>query len=539
MMYHVKNKHPGAMCEAGGAQPKITSMFGGRQCDARRSENVTQLVHRMIEKDMLPISVVQCQGFIELIKYLEPQYEMPSRDTVTKRIEKHYKVKKEELHVKLARADKLALTTDCWTALTTESYITVTSHFIDADWDLQSNVLVTESLPVWHTAENLSEKLTSGVESWGLTSRILACVHDNASNIVAANSATSVPWGSVPCYAHTLQLAINDGFSVYLSRVIAAAGRLVKHFHHSHPATMALGAKQEQMSLAKHALIQSTKTRWNSVCDMFERLVEQRWAVTAVLSDRTVTKLQDARTLELQDEHWNIMTEILPVLTTLKCATTVLSDEKDVSISNIYPITFGLLEIHLLRKEDDSRRVCEFKSEVRASLKRRLQVDSAGVTSLPPVIASMLDPRHKHLLFLSPGVKENVKVELLELASSVGVPTDDREPAAASASEMEQAPRPAAVASASAPRAREAQPRQNAMELLLGEKYLDPVHVEGEAEKEVEHFLREVCPSLEVNPLRWWKENERRYPRLATLARGYLAIPGSVSSLLQGWWSTD
>ncbi|KAM3867730.1 E3 SUMO-protein ligase ZBED1-like [Diretmus argenteus] len=501
MMYHVKNKHPGAMCEAGGAQPKITSMFGGRQCDARRSENVTQLVHRMIEKDMLPISVVQCQGFIELINYLEPQYEMPSRDTVTKRIEKHYKVKKEELHVKLARADKLALTTDCWTALTTESYITVTSHFIDADWDLQSNVLVTESLPVWHTAVNLSEKLTSVVESWGLTGRILACVHDNASNIVAANSATSVPWGSVPCYAHTLQLAINDGFSVYLSRVIAAAGRLVKHFHHSHPATMALGAKQEQMSLAKHALIQSTKTRWNSVCDMFERLVEQRWAVTAVLSD--------------------------------------LCDHCFVSISNIYPITFGLLEIHLLRKEDDSRRVCEFKSEVRASLKRRLQVDSAGVTSLPPVIASMLDPRHKHLPFLSPGVKENVKVELLELASSVGVPTDDREPAAASASEMEQAPRPAAVASASAPRAREAQPRQNAMELLLGEKYLDPVHVEGEAEKEVEHFLREVCPSLEVNPLRWWKENERRYPRLATLARGYLAIPGSVSSLLQGWWSTD
>ena len=41
-----------------------------------------------------------------------------------------------------------------------------------------------------------------------------------------------------------------------------------------------------------------SKTRWNSVCDMFERLMEQRWAVTAVLSDRTVTKIQNARTLD-------------------------------------------------------------------------------------------------------------------------------------------------------------------------------------------------------------------------------------------------
>ena len=48
-----------------------------------------------------------------------PEYIMPSRATVTKRIEKHFEVK-DELKVKLT----LALTTDCWTALTEESYIT-------------------------------------------------------------------------------------------------------------------------------------------------------------------------------------------------------------------------------------------------------------------------------------------------------------------------------------------------------------------------------------------------------------------------------
>ncbi|KAJ8418875.1 hypothetical protein AAFF_G00003740 [Aldrovandia affinis] len=111
------------------------------------------------------------------------------------------------------------------------------------------------------------------------------------------------------------------------------------------------------MQLPKHNLIQSCKTRWNSVCDMFDRLVEQRWAVTAVLSDRTITKLQDARTL--------IMEEIAPVLAMLKCAMTVMSTETQVSISNIYPIIFSLLKTHLQRSEDDSRQVGEFKSKVR------------------------------------------------------------------------------------------------------------------------------------------------------------------------------
>ena len=96
---------------------------------------------------------------------------------------------------------------------------------------------------------------------------------------------------------------------------------------------------------------------------MFGRQLEQRWAVTAVLSDRTVTKLQDARVLELKDEYWQLMEDVA-----LKCATTVMSAEKEVSISNTYSITFSLINSHRLRKEGDSSRLVEFKSKVRASL---------------------------------------------------------------------------------------------------------------------------------------------------------------------------
>lgn len=107
---------------------------------------------------------------------------------------------------------------------------------------------------------------------------------------------------------------------------------------------------------------------------MCGRLLEQRGAITAGLSDRMTTKMQDARTLEMRDEHWHIMAEIAAVLETLKGATTVTSAEKYMSISNIYPIIFSLRNTHLMRAEEDDFRGAELKAKVRQCLSVRMGV---------------------------------------------------------------------------------------------------------------------------------------------------------------------
>ncbi|XP_048054650.1 E3 SUMO-protein ligase ZBED1-like [Megalobrama amblycephala] len=459
----------------------------------------------MVVKDVLPISVVCGEGFQELLGYIEPNYEIPSRCTITRRIEACFDERKKTLKSQLESTKFVSLTTDCWTALTTESYITITCHYIDEDWQIHSAVLLTQSMPSRHTAENLSAKLIDAVETWGLNGKVSACVHDNARSIVAANSPERVNWDSVPCFAHTLQLAVNDGFNVFVHRVIVAAGRLVRHFNHSTPACKALEAKQEQMTLPKQQLIQSVKTRWNSVCDVFGRLLEQRWAVTAVLSDNPVTRLQNARTLEMRDEYWQIMVEIAPVLETLKCATTIMSTEKNVSISNIYPITFSLLNTHLMRAEDDGHRVTEFKAKVRQSLSGRMKVDTDDLVTKPALIASVLDPRHKHLPFFAQTEKEAAKSKLIEMCAPLA---GADEVSAAQAGDMQRS-------------------QSSAMMLLLGGDYSTPRQATDDPEAEVDIYMRDDPPSLDINPLEWWKANERRFPRLATLARRYLCIPGT------------
>ncbi|KAK1895583.1 Zinc finger BED domain containing protein 1 [Dissostichus eleginoides] len=307
MLNHLKLKHKTLSLEPESERqehPLITSFTSARRhCDPARRERITALITRMITKDMLPLSFVEGEGFRELMNFVEPEYRVPTRKTIVSRVEQKYEEGVKKLKMDISQSEKVAITTDSWTTLTTESYTTITCHYITDGWEMKSAVLQTRSSDERHTAQNIAAQLQAAAEEWGLTDKITACVHDNASNMVLANR-TIADWESVPCYAHTLQLAVNDRFKVgSVHRVVAACGRLVSHFHHSTVAPAGLKKKQDTHNLPKHKLIQYSRTRWNSICDMFERLPEQRWALSAALSDRTITKLNDARTLELTDQN--------------------------------------------------------------------------------------------------------------------------------------------------------------------------------------------------------------------------------------------
>lgn len=388
-------------------QTSIASFTVRQNCSAARGEKMTQLITEMIAKDLLPIRFVEGEGFKDLMHYVEPQYNVPSRKTVTRRIDALYEKTAASLKDRLSKTARMAITTDAWTSLTTESYITLTCHYI-AEWEMHSAVLETRNFDERHTAVNIANYLKDATEQWLSSSdKVIACVHDNASNMVLANRGL---WESVPCFAHTLQLAINEGFSIAsVKSVIAGSSRLVTHFHHSTVATAALHQKQQQQNVPEHKLIQYCRTRWNSVCDMFERLLEQRWTVCAVLSDRNTTKLADAKTLDLKDEHWQIVEELIPVLQSLKCATTTMCSETNVCVSMVYPITHSLITKHLNAQIGESPRVSEFKTAVAESLKRRIITVAEDVEKVAlPLIAAILDPRHKHLKFLKTELQERI-----------------------------------------------------------------------------------------------------------------------------------
>ena len=52
----------------------------------------------------------------------------------------------------LAEVDSsLALTTDIWTSMSNDAYITVTAHWISSEWEIKCFVLATKEFPGSHT----------------------------------------------------------------------------------------------------------------------------------------------------------------------------------------------------------------------------------------------------------------------------------------------------------------------------------------------------------------------------------------------------
>ncbi|XDV26736.1 hypothetical protein PO909_030371 [Leuciscus waleckii] len=288
-----------------------------------------------------------------------------------------------------------------------------------------------------------------------------------------------------------------------MNRLIGACSKLVGHFHHSTIASNALKQKQRQLELPSHKLVQYCKTRWNSAADMLARLHEQRWAITAVLSDRTTTKLADAKTLELIDDHWQTIEEILPVLHSLKIASEALGGENYVSVSMVYPLVQSLLSRHLQMSGGESQKVNEFKNTVAASLKQRINIANLQNAGKTPLLASALDPRHKHLRFLDENMREAVREKLFEQYQSISfdvracVPASDGD---------ESVPVPS---------------HRRRLSLFFGEDYRES------SRDEWEQFLMEPCIPPDEDPMNWWQDNTKRFKKLGRLAHRYLCVPAT------------
>uniref|UniRef100_A0A8W8JNA5 DUF659 domain-containing protein n=1 Tax=Magallana gigas TaxID=29159 RepID=A0A8W8JNA5_MAGGI len=73
---------------------------------------------------------------------------------------------KNDFQRSLMQAEQIAITTDGWTSRATESYLTVTSTHINKNWDLESYILQTRTMPENHTGENIAQGLKATMEEW-------------------------------------------------------------------------------------------------------------------------------------------------------------------------------------------------------------------------------------------------------------------------------------------------------------------------------------------------------------------------------------
>ena len=70
---------------ANASQPKL--VFGSRKFTESRTDKANDLLTKFIVKNMLPLSLVDDAAFREFVNFLEPDYNLPCRQTFTARLD--------------------------------------------------------------------------------------------------------------------------------------------------------------------------------------------------------------------------------------------------------------------------------------------------------------------------------------------------------------------------------------------------------------------------------------------------------------------
>ena len=94
--------------------------------------------------------------------------------------------------------------------------MTVTVHFINAQWQLPSRVLPASLVEGSDTAQNLASGSQKGFQARGISEKIKTITSDNPPNTKAALELQQVK----PCFTHTLNLAVKDAIR-YLDDLFA------------------------------------------------------------------------------------------------------------------------------------------------------------------------------------------------------------------------------------------------------------------------------------------------------------------------------
>ncbi|XP_063762122.1 E3 SUMO-protein ligase ZBED1-like [Eleginops maclovinus] len=532
MHEHLKRKHPGALCQDGSKTPSKQSSMGDffhkknqAPCTPQEASVFTNSIVSMIVKDMRPLAIVEGEGFREMVNTFHSGYTLPSRRHFTDLMEKKYVATMDKVKSEVKKSlSKLSLTTDAWTSLATEAYLGVTCHFINENWELTSFSLTTMPLEERHTAENIASwvEMVADKFDFSLRDNVLAIVHDNAANVVAALRILEEKHGvaSHRCAGHTLQLVVNHALknNPMIDRTLGAARCLVKHFKKSEPASSKLKQKQKQWGTAEHTLLQDVSVRWNSSYYMVSRLLEQRWPVVATLSDPDVTQ-RGKQYLDLRNDQWILLEELEQVLKPFEQATVFLSGESYVTISVLPPLLKGL---HKSTKKTtyESAAVNSFQIAADQEMQARWVSESAFTENGKNVaiIAAALDPRFRRLKFLSPEDALKVQVQIQALIIDI-----KRAKQQLQTIEQEHSASPQ---------------RKNTsmLDILLGsdsegegtEDIGQEDSAEGESVRnEVLLYFGESCIPRDTSPLQWWKENAGRFPNLAVLAKSYLSVPAT------------
>ena len=459
-----------------------------------RSMAIHQKVMNMIAVDNQPFIIAEDQGFIELLAHIQPNYMLPSRRYFSDvMLANAYDQVKARLACELepVNAPYLSFTSDIWTSQhSVESFVSLTAHWINKNFERRNAVLNAKHFPGSHTGGNIEHMISNMMTEWGISEeRQHILVRDGAANMALGIRLASI--SSVHCFLHQLDLVVRD--SILSQRTIidlcAKVRRICTHFNHSSLARGELKILQAEQGVKLPLFpVQDVATRWNSTYLMLERGLALKRSIQIYTANHDIPILSA--------NEWNLLENLLDHLD--------VNNEKNYVLTTVVDPQYKFRFLNDSRENEKKWLLEEIHSDVTQA---QIEITQQGLHEnegnegtesadkcLPNTSGANQKLQQGKDANIPKTLKEEIHCDFLRCYDE----TDD---------EMEEAETSTAIIQAQ----RTEQSRPSLSELA----------------NEVERYSNRPILGRDMDPVKFWKDEQFVYPNISRVARRYLSCPAS------------
>ena len=363
------------------------------------SEKITNTILFMICKDMIPVSIVELEGFRALLKLTVPLYKTPSKKTMTRRLEARYNIMKTDFIKTLETVPHYCVTADNWTDCSNQSYMGLTIHYLDSSLlKMKSGFLGCFPLNDRHTAQYLKECINNIFEEFKIREeKLTGIITDGEAAIKKMCIDLFGNSKHIICLAHATAHLLPQSLNNFpeLTTIIDKVKAIVTLIRRSIPASDKLKDLQVQDGKSEGTTLklkQDVPTRWTTKIDMLERYIQLESYVYVAMGEC------DNPVDVLIREEMKILKDVLPIMEPIRSVITEISGDTYPTSSMIIPILNCMRrKIDSIIPNTDIGR--EFKGRLQSAMESRFKVTEYNSLLR---ISTILDPRYKKLHFKDP-----------------------------------------------------------------------------------------------------------------------------------------
>ncbi|XP_015591465.1 zinc finger BED domain-containing protein 1 isoform X2 [Cephus cinctus] len=400
----------------GHSSPNMTFLMPDENSISRSGTDdrtVSDAITEFIIMDLQLPEVVEGRGFQRLIATLRSPCEIPcKRKLEDEIIPKVYDSFRESVATNLSCIEsEIGLAIEEWKSKSNECFVTFSVYFQNiGEASLDYKVLSTLHAPIEWGEIQWGTAVDSLLLDWDIRVERITAVVIGTSRTELLDALISRGLAIVPCLLHTLQVCAQACFDTpevanILSKCRAAIGAIA-----SHPAASTSLVMQEQLlEFDEYPMVMDYPVIWTSTYNMLEQILLRRNIIDNIFES---IEGIDQEVIELSNEQWKIIEDLVSVLEPFKVTIMTLSEEKIPLISLLKPLLWQLVSSHLKVKEDDNDIARSFKESLSEMLCDRYADNNI---TLLLQIATTLDPRFKQLPYATEEHKSMVATPIKEM----------------------------------------------------------------------------------------------------------------------------